>query len=119
MCRASLPVCVCVFLCVRPSIQTNNNLCRLQIAKLKEQLQQRRKPAASGGHGRDRQRGFPQGSCSLGATQVRAPKHAACVHMHLTAALQLSIHPSGQLFNSSKRIRKRCSSLQEVNKIKH
>lgn len=49
---------------------TYNNLCSLQIAKLKQQLQQRSKPAASGGHDKGRQRGYPQGSCSLGTNQV-------------------------------------------------
>ncbi|KAM3591909.1 uncharacterized protein V6R79_009361 [Siganus canaliculatus] len=42
-----------------------------EIAKLKQQLQQRSKPAVSGGHDKDRQRGFPQGSCSLGTTQTQ------------------------------------------------
>ncbi|XP_074475317.1 protein FAM117A-like isoform X2 [Sebastes fasciatus] len=42
-----------------------------QIAKLKQQLQQRNKPAVSGGHDKDRQRGYPQGSCSLGTTQTQ------------------------------------------------
>lgn len=49
---------------------TDNNLCSLQIAKLKQQLQQRSKLAVSGGHDKDRQCGYPQGSCSLGTTQV-------------------------------------------------
>ncbi|XP_029311619.1 protein FAM117A-like [Cottoperca gobio] len=40
-----------------------------EIAKLKQQLQQRSKPAVSGGHDKDRQRGYPQGSCSLGTTR--------------------------------------------------
>ncbi|TKS89832.1 Protein FAM117A [Collichthys lucidus] len=42
-----------------------------QIAKLKQQLQQRNKPAVSGGHDKDRQRSYPQGSCSLGTTQTQ------------------------------------------------
>ncbi|XP_026207839.1 protein FAM117A-like [Anabas testudineus] len=42
-----------------------------EIAKLKQQLQQRSKPAVSGGHDKDRQRGYPQESCSLGATQTQ------------------------------------------------
>ncbi|KAM9336783.1 protein FAM117A-like [Symphorus nematophorus] len=42
-----------------------------EIAKLKQQLQQRSKPAVSGGHDKDRQRGYPQGSCSLGTTQTQ------------------------------------------------
>ncbi|XP_008281806.1 glucocorticoid-induced transcript 1 protein-like isoform X1 [Stegastes partitus] len=42
-----------------------------EIAKLKQQLQQCSKPAASGGHDKDRQRGYPQGSCSLGTTQTQ------------------------------------------------
>ncbi|XP_076615388.1 protein FAM117A-like [Chaetodon auriga] len=42
-----------------------------EIAKLKQQLQQRSKPAASGGHDKDRQRGYPQGSCSLGTAQTQ------------------------------------------------
>ncbi|XP_034563791.1 protein FAM117A-like [Notolabrus celidotus] len=43
-----------------------------EIAKLKQQLQQQRsKPAVSGGHDKDRQRGYPQGSCSLGTTQTQ------------------------------------------------
>ncbi|XP_041818599.1 protein FAM117A-like isoform X2 [Chelmon rostratus] len=43
-----------------------------EIAKLKQQLQQQRsKPAISGGHDKDRQRGYPQGSCSLGTTQTQ------------------------------------------------
>ncbi|XP_028287956.1 protein FAM117A-like [Parambassis ranga] len=40
-----------------------------EIAKLKQQLQQCSKPAVSGGHDKDRQRGYSQGSCSLGAIQ--------------------------------------------------
>ncbi|CAK6971006.1 protein FAM117A-like isoform X1 [Scomber scombrus] len=42
-----------------------------QIAKLKQQLQQRSKPAVSGGHDKDRQCGYPQGNCSLGTTQTQ------------------------------------------------
>lgn len=42
-----------------------------EIAKLKQQLQQRAKPAVSGGHDKDRQRGYPQGCCSLGTTQTQ------------------------------------------------
>ncbi|XP_041672419.1 protein FAM117A-like [Cheilinus undulatus] len=43
-----------------------------EIAKLKQQLQQQRsKPVVSGGHEKDRQRGYPQGSCSLGTTQTQ------------------------------------------------
>ncbi|XP_054454866.1 protein FAM117A-like [Anoplopoma fimbria] len=42
-----------------------------EIAKLKQQLQQRSKPEASGGHDKDRQRGYPQGCCSLGTTQTQ------------------------------------------------
>ncbi|KAI9536741.1 hypothetical protein NQZ68_031816 [Dissostichus eleginoides] len=42
-----------------------------EIAKLKQQLQQRSKPAVSGGHDKDRQCGYPQGSCSLGTTQTQ------------------------------------------------
>ncbi|XP_037611775.1 protein FAM117A-like [Sebastes umbrosus] len=42
-----------------------------EIAKLKQQLQQRNKPAVSRGHDKDRQRGYPQGSCSLGTTQTQ------------------------------------------------
>ncbi|XP_034415087.1 protein FAM117A [Cyclopterus lumpus] len=42
-----------------------------EIAKLKQQLQQRSKPAVSGGHDKDRQRGYPQGSCSLGTNQTQ------------------------------------------------
>nr|XP_020495082.1 protein FAM117A-like [Labrus bergylta] len=43
-----------------------------EISKLKQQLQQRSsKPAVSGGHDKDRQRGYPQGSCSLGTTQTQ------------------------------------------------
>ncbi|KAE8284225.1 C/EBP-induced protein [Larimichthys crocea] len=42
-----------------------------EIAKLKQQLQQRNKPAVSGGHDKDRQRSYPQGSCSLGTTQTQ------------------------------------------------
>ncbi|XP_033466521.1 protein FAM117A-like [Epinephelus lanceolatus] len=42
-----------------------------EIAKLKQQLQQRSKPVVSGGPDKDRQRGYPQGSCSLGATQTQ------------------------------------------------
>ncbi|KAF3853584.1 hypothetical protein F7725_014272 [Dissostichus mawsoni] len=40
-----------------------------EIAKLKQQLQQRSKPAVSRGHDKDRQCGYPRGSCSLGTTQ--------------------------------------------------
>lgn len=81
---------LCVFACA--GLLTDNNLGLLQIAKLKQQLQQQRsKPAVSGGHDKDRQRGYPQGSCSLGTTQVLAvigTQHAALVtsylrvHMH-------------------------------------
>uniref|UniRef100_A0A3Q1I1Q8 Protein FAM117A-like n=1 Tax=Acanthochromis polyacanthus TaxID=80966 RepID=A0A3Q1I1Q8_9TELE len=42
-----------------------------EIAKLKQQLQQCSKPAASGGHDKDRPRGYPQASCSLGTTQTQ------------------------------------------------
>ncbi|KAM8729928.1 protein FAM117A [Acanthopagrus schlegelii] len=46
-----------------------------EIAKLKQQLQQqqqqRSKPALSGGHEKERQHGYPQGSCSLGTTQTQ------------------------------------------------
>ncbi|XP_078135174.1 protein FAM117A-like isoform X2 [Sander vitreus] len=42
-----------------------------QIAKLKQQLQQRSKPAVSGGHDKDRRRGYPQGSGSLGSTRTQ------------------------------------------------
>nr|CBN81404.1 Protein FAM117B [Dicentrarchus labrax] len=42
-----------------------------EIAKLKQQLQQRSKPSVSGGHDKDRQRDYPQGSCSLGTTQTQ------------------------------------------------
>lgn len=42
-----------------------------EIAKLKQQLQQCSKPAVSGGHDKDRQRGYSQGSCSLGTTQTQ------------------------------------------------
>nr|XP_046233709.1 protein FAM117A [Scatophagus argus] len=42
-----------------------------EIAKLKQQLHQRNKPAVSGGLDKDRQRGYPQGSCSLGTTQTQ------------------------------------------------
>ncbi|XP_068438579.1 protein FAM117A-like [Clinocottus analis] len=42
-----------------------------EIAKLKQQLQQRSKPSVSGGHDKDRQRGYPQGSCSLGTSQTQ------------------------------------------------
>lgn len=45
-------------------------MCLFQIAKLKQQLQQCSKPAVSGAHDKDRQRGYPQGGCSLGAAQV-------------------------------------------------
>uniref|UniRef100_A0A3Q2QGD5 Protein FAM117A-like n=1 Tax=Fundulus heteroclitus TaxID=8078 RepID=A0A3Q2QGD5_FUNHE len=41
-----------------------------EITKLKQQLQQGSKPAASGAHDRDRQC-YPDGSCSLGATQTQ------------------------------------------------
>ncbi|KAL6095046.1 fam117a [Pungitius sinensis] len=41
-----------------------------EIAKLKQQLQQGSKPAVSGGHDKGRQRGYPQGSCSLGTNQT-------------------------------------------------
>ncbi|XP_040885426.1 protein FAM117A isoform X2 [Toxotes jaculatrix] len=42
-----------------------------EIAKLKQQLQQRSKPAVSGGHDKDCQRGYPQRSCSLGTAQTQ------------------------------------------------
>ncbi|XP_074520204.1 protein FAM117A-like [Halichoeres trimaculatus] len=42
-----------------------------EIAKLKQQLQQRSKPAFSGGHDEDSPRGYPQGGCSLGTTQTQ------------------------------------------------
>lgn len=44
-------------------------MCLFQITKLK-QLQQCSKPAVSGAHDKDRQRGYPQGGRSLGAAQV-------------------------------------------------
>nr|XP_019960403.1 PREDICTED: protein FAM117A-like [Paralichthys olivaceus] len=43
-----------------------------EIAKLKQQLQQRNKPAVSGGHDKNSQRGYPQRSCSLGTTQTQS-----------------------------------------------
>ncbi|XP_039990333.1 protein FAM117A-like [Xiphias gladius] len=42
-----------------------------EIAKLKQQLQQRNKSAVSWGHDKDCQRGYPQRSCSLGTTQTQ------------------------------------------------
>ncbi|XP_029934357.1 protein FAM117A-like isoform X2 [Myripristis murdjan] len=42
-----------------------------EIAKLKQQLQQRTKSAVSGGHDKDRQHSSPQGSCSSGTTQTQ------------------------------------------------
>ncbi|KAK9530407.1 hypothetical protein VZT92_011909 [Zoarces viviparus] len=42
-----------------------------EIAQLKQQLQQRSKPAVSGGHDKDRQCGYPQGSCGLGTNQTQ------------------------------------------------
>lgn len=48
---------------------TDYNLCLLQIAKIKQQLQ-RSKPTVSGGADKDCQQGYPQGACSLGTTQV-------------------------------------------------
>ncbi|XP_054914042.1 glucocorticoid-induced transcript 1 protein-like [Poeciliopsis prolifica] len=42
-----------------------------EIAKLKQQLQQGSKPAASGVNDKDRQCCYPHGSCSLGATQTQ------------------------------------------------
>ncbi|XP_061911687.1 protein FAM117A-like isoform X2 [Entelurus aequoreus] len=47
------------------------HLQELQIAKLKQQLHQRYKPAVSGGHDKDRQRGLTLGTCSLGTTQTQ------------------------------------------------
>lgn len=41
-----------------------------EITKLKQQLQQCSKPAVSGAHDKDRQRGYPQGGRSLGAAQT-------------------------------------------------
>ncbi|XP_047234077.1 protein FAM117A-like isoform X2 [Girardinichthys multiradiatus] len=41
-----------------------------EIAKLKQQLQQGSRPAASGVHDKDRQCCYPPGSCSLGETQT-------------------------------------------------
>ncbi|XP_034426212.1 protein FAM117A-like isoform X1 [Hippoglossus hippoglossus] len=43
-----------------------------EIAKLKQQLQQRNRPALSGGHDKNSQRGYPQRSCSLGTTQTQS-----------------------------------------------
>lgn len=42
-----------------------------EIAKLKQQLQQRSKPGVSAGHDKDRQHGYPQGNSSLGTTQTQ------------------------------------------------
>ncbi|XP_032358393.1 protein FAM117A [Etheostoma spectabile] len=42
-----------------------------EITKLKQQLQQRSKPAVSGGHDKDCQRGYPQGSSTLGTTRTQ------------------------------------------------
>ncbi|XP_029978439.1 protein FAM117A-like isoform X2 [Sphaeramia orbicularis] len=42
-----------------------------EIAKLKQQLQQRSKPGVSAGHDKDRQHGYPQGNGSLGTTQTQ------------------------------------------------
>ncbi|KAK2820371.1 hypothetical protein Q5P01_023330 [Channa striata] len=42
-----------------------------EIAKLKQQLQHRSKPAVSRGQDGDHKRGYPQGSSSLGATQTQ------------------------------------------------
>nr|XP_057917719.1 protein FAM117A-like [Doryrhamphus excisus] len=42
-----------------------------EIAKLKQQLQQRGKPAVSGGRDKDRQCGFPLGMCGLGTAQTQ------------------------------------------------
>ncbi|KAM9774389.1 protein FAM117A-like isoform X1 [Syngnathus typhle] len=42
-----------------------------EITKLKQQLQQRSKPAVSGGHERERQRGSSLGGCNLGTTQTQ------------------------------------------------
>ncbi|XP_033181651.1 protein FAM117A-like isoform X2 [Mastacembelus armatus] len=42
-----------------------------EIAKLKQQLQQRNKAPVSGGHDKERQRGCPPGNCSLGSTQTQ------------------------------------------------
>ncbi|XP_071383793.1 protein FAM117A-like isoform X1 [Centroberyx affinis] len=42
-----------------------------EIAKLKQQLQQRTKPGVSGGHDKDSQRSYPQGSYSPGTTQTQ------------------------------------------------
>lgn len=43
-----------------------------EIAKLKQQLQQRSKPAVSRVHDKASSHGYPQGSCSLGTTQTPA-----------------------------------------------
>ncbi|XP_057682658.1 protein FAM117A-like [Corythoichthys intestinalis] len=42
-----------------------------EITKMKQQLQQHGKPTVSGGHDRDRQRGYALGSCSLGTVQTQ------------------------------------------------
>ncbi|KAM3860045.1 protein FAM117A-like [Diretmus argenteus] len=42
-----------------------------EIAKLKQQLQQRTKPGVSGGHDKDRQCSYPRESCSPGTTQTQ------------------------------------------------
>ncbi|XP_077359041.1 protein FAM117A-like isoform X2 [Festucalex cinctus] len=42
-----------------------------EVTKLKQQLQQRGKPAVPGGHERDRQRGVALGSCNLGTAQTQ------------------------------------------------
>lgn len=130
-------VCRPLFVCVQAYciVLTDNNLCSLQIAKLKQQLQQRSKPTVSGGHDKDRQRCYPQGSCSLGTTQVLIVISTQCtvlltsylhVYMHFyevegeknCSKGVFSLQPATdkcQLFDSSKRIRKLRSSLQEMN----
>lgn len=120
---------------------TDSNLFSLQIAKLKQQLQQRSKPAVSGGHDKDRQRGYAHGSCSLGASQVPLHQHTAqfihmCVHVfeeakltkttepkyfYLISVTHLDVYPWNHMryywLHSS--VNKQCCSSQEVKEIKH
>lgn len=109
---------------------TDSDSRSLQISKLKQQLQlQRSKAAVSGGADGARQRDQSQGSCSLGATQVTwhlrrtqtnglsmclcalfcswCDKHNRLLHWSWTACSFLSFDTWS------------CSTLQEVNEIKH
>lgn len=87
----------------------------LQITKLKQQLQQGSKPAASGVHDKDRQCCYAHGSCSLGATQVLYHHHQTNTEAHwdFIVFYYYCLCPVFEL------LRQVCNYLQEVSELKH